>query len=278
MGSSSIAAVVVIYHPSSELVDNIVSYSWCVDKVYVYLNSSLNPMLLEALRVSFGSKCEFLGDEQNKGIAFGLNSGAKCALEAGYSWLLTMDQDSRFREGANLSGELQSGADLIFPRYEMRGELLPPDRPPWIMTSGNVIRLDTWQRLGGFDNKYFIDAVDTSYCVRLMLNDGCFKLVNELVLIHELGESLEYKQLFGLKFRITNHSALRLYYCVRNYLDLAGRCLFRAPKWSLFLTWVVCLRIAKAVLFERQKGQKLLYTIRGVRDLVCRRFGEYSEK
>ena len=88
-----IAAIVVIYHPRIEdVLDNIRSYYFAVDKMLVWRNSpetfTIPPDLEE--------KTILLGDGRNEYIAKPLNAALEWCGHNGYEYLLTMDQDSRW--------------------------------------------------------------------------------------------------------------------------------------------------------------------------------------
>ena len=91
-----VAAVVILYHPSEVFITNIKTYYSFVQKVYVFDNtetkSELQSRLLEL------SKVEWYHDYENQGIAARLNTACNKAIQEGFDWLLTMDQDTSFEE------------------------------------------------------------------------------------------------------------------------------------------------------------------------------------
>ena len=90
---SKIAAVVILYNPELSILENIKSYIDQVEKLYVVDNSEAsNESLIQEIK-SF-SKIEYIPNKYNIGIAAALNIGARKAIEEGFDYLLTMDQDS----------------------------------------------------------------------------------------------------------------------------------------------------------------------------------------
>lgn len=57
--------------------------------------------------------------------------------------------------------------------------------PP--ITSGSLTNLDAWKAIGGFDEKLFIDLVDTEYDIRALMKGYCSYRINTVVLTHEIG-------------------------------------------------------------------------------------------
>ena len=103
-----IAAVVVLYHPGPEVIDNIRSWAGQVEMVYAVDNSEV-PEPSVKTRLSALRNVTYLPQGENRGIARALNIGASRAFAAGYDCLLTMDQDSR------------AEADMVAKLLECRG-------------------------------------------------------------------------------------------------------------------------------------------------------------
>ena len=86
------AGVSVLYNPSMEDINNINSYIANLDKLYLVDNSNKD----NSSMIPSSSKIEYVPFMENMGIGYALNYAAKHAIELGYDWLLTMDQDSQF--------------------------------------------------------------------------------------------------------------------------------------------------------------------------------------
>ena len=164
-----IAATVVFYKPSEDNIKNIDAYKNIVDRVYVIDNTDD-----DLIRLNDDKKVKYIKLYDNKGIAYALNCGAKKAIEDGYKWLLTMDQDSKITS-QNVQDMLaflekhknDTSIGLISPYQDVQmHEEIPNhefDDIIEIMTSGNIINLDAYQKIGGFKDWLFIDCVDTDY-------------------------------------------------------------------------------------------------------------------
>lgn len=90
-----IAAVVVWFNPSENEesnVSNIKSYSSFFEKVFIVDNSQ-NDNATVAARIE---NSVYIRNCNVNGIAGALNLGAQTALDQGFGWILTMDQDSKF--------------------------------------------------------------------------------------------------------------------------------------------------------------------------------------
>ena len=90
-----LAGVVVWYNPSDKDVKNIQSYIDELDKLYIFDNSEKKD---NKNKVPTSKKIEYISQHENLGIATALNITANKALGEGYLYLLTMDQDSKFKK------------------------------------------------------------------------------------------------------------------------------------------------------------------------------------
>ena len=140
-----IAGVVVFYHPNLDVVNHIDSYIEKIEKLYVYDNSESS---YKHLIENYGSKVEYLGCQKNMGIAYALNMGAKRAIEEGYQWLLTMDQDSHYEKEElqklidYIACEDTNSIGLVSPWHKIKTGAQKPieevEDVVEVMTSGNL--------------------------------------------------------------------------------------------------------------------------------------------
>jgi rhamnosyltransferase len=93
-----VAGMVVLYEPTAAMLDNIHSYVDQVSVLYVVDNTE-NPDESIVSAFETFSTIRYLPNAHNLGVATALNIGARHAIEDGYEWLLTMDQDSTASPG-----------------------------------------------------------------------------------------------------------------------------------------------------------------------------------
>ena len=158
-----------------------------------------------------------------------LNQGARMALEEGFDWLLTMDQDSSFTAESLLqyfrcTQEAFSDPSVamvgvnFFGEKLMNGSCRATDSFN-LITSGSILRLSAFSAVGGFDEALFIDEVDLEYCYRCVSAGYRTLLLQEIFLEHSLGVSKPVRSpLTGKVTSRSFHNPLRVYYMVRNYL------------------------------------------------------------
>ena len=178
-----LAGVVVLYNPTEDVVCNINTYIDFVQKLYVVDNSDIDNSIFFN-----NKKIEYVFNGENLGIATALNIGANKAIKDNFEWLLTMDQDSAFKNNdvekmICFLKKVRDDAfirDVISTNYDKIGLISPlhitimnpndqskgVDSPLNVMTSGNIISLSAFKKIGGFKDWFFIDCVDFDICYK----------------------------------------------------------------------------------------------------------------
>ena len=273
---SGLAGVVVLYHPDGKVWDNICSYLPLLGLLVVVDNSpAISESLKDFLRSS--GKILYHGNGKNHGIAAALNFGASKALERGYSWLLTMDQDSRFEAGSLETmiqfSQHQKQLGIVSPRHDLEGKTSTRNsdeykEASYVMTSGNLLNLAAYRTAGPFLEKLFIDYVDCEYCLRLRKAGYPIQIVPLARLFHSYGE-IKSRRFLGLTFYPTHHSPERKYYITRNRLYV----MMKFPHFIFqdLKPWAV--ELLKFFLFEKRRFLKLRYMGKGVWDFLRNQYG-----
>lgn len=273
--------VSVAYNPPLSLAENLAS-----DFLphLVVDNSFEESIWLKDLCRDKGYQYYWMGG--NVGIAAALNCGAKLAVEQGYSYIVTMDQDSR------LSNELltQLNNFIEADTFSERCAIVSPlhiinglrddyqgvevkDDPLFSMTSGNWVNLHIWQELGGFDERLFIDGVDIDYYLRAHLAGYKVLTLCNIHMSHNLGSNCKTYRLFGFNIEVMNHSAIRKYYIARNYLYLYQTYKHQYPHVVMLIKILLKSFIA-IIFFEKCKLSKLQLFALGFFDGYRRNLGK----
>ncbi len=245
-----LAAVVVLYEPEEigleKVISNIKSYSPCCGKLYIVDNSQKTH---EEIKNSFPS-CAYISNKNAGGIAGAQNKGCLMAMEDGFEWCMTMDQDSIFEEGQIekipfaclfLCTKRQLGS-FVFSAYhkfqqrifwtkQIRFKILSPlkkkilgkkyrprvlpeiEEAVRVIASANIIRLKEWDRAGRFDESLFIDEVDYDLCHRLIRDGKKIIVFNQAHLKQVFGKTQPFTLL--IKYAPV-YGSTRLYYIFRN--------------------------------------------------------------
>ncbi len=283
-----LSAIVVWYHPNEENYRNILKYIDEVDKVYVVDNTPNkdNSSLIDSKKYK---KIEYIGLNDNLGIAKALNVGFEHVIKDKYDWALTMDQDSIFKSGdvtklKDFIQEIKNNkktAKIYDLNYEKLGIVSPfhltersknekPEgisKPLVIMTSGNIVSVEAYKKVKGFKDWLFIDAVDFDFGLNLRQHGYEIVQVNSVKLNHPLGDTKE-KHILGKTVYTSNHSAMRRYYITRNRYYIYD--MYHNEKdFEIFCNLErrnTKREFIKILLFEKDKINKCKSMIKGYRD------------
>lgn len=285
-----ICAVVVTYDPSENLRRNIQSYASQVDKVIVIDNGSYSREL-DLFQDAGVDNLEVIRNGANLGVAAAINIGVKHAYEIGYDWVMTFDQDS-FASPGFVSAMLATyealpesekrQVALLSPSYcdeksGMRFTSALSDQRSWsyirsAMTSGSLIKVAAFQKVGLYDETLFIDYVDHEFCLRLRAHGLCIAEVSGAVLVHNLGE-MQWHQMIWVRFSATHHSSLRRYYNARNRILMYKRYWLIDPVWVINDHYTFAKDLLKILLVESDKGEKFRSVVRGIKHAIVGRIG-----
>ena len=223
-----IAALVILYNSPPTIFNNINSYISQVEKVFAVDNSDKDSDSFLKYYQS-NPRIEYIPNHSNLGISAALNIGLKRAIDSGFDFVLTMDQDSvASSEMVKILSEIMVPKEKIgivaAEHINLDVREIPPKKITtevlYTMTSGNLLNLAAYLVVGGFKEELFIDHVDHEYCLRL--NSRGFKVIktNKAIVYHKLGNTTK-KKFFHLNLYPSNHPPIRLYYRTRNrfYVD-----------------------------------------------------------
>ncbi len=282
-----VAAVTVLYHPDENVVENIIGYAEQADVVYAVDNTPL-PEAELGEHLSKAGNVVYLPQGENRGMATALNIGAGRAIGDGYDFLLTMDQDSRATPGMVqamldcISGRETDRVGIVSPFHAVKSDPQPArggcEEVLTVMTSGNLLNLDVYRRVGPFLEGLFIDYVDDEYCLRL--NAAGFKVIrcNDVVLEHQLG-NISGHNYRGRTVHVSNQNSMRRYYMVRNRFHVIERYRSLYPEYCARQLANLRGEIKGIILFEEHKFSKLWMAAKGYLDYRLGRMGRVrSEK
>ena len=275
------AGVVTLYHPQEDVVSNILSYLDELDILYV-LDNSETPVTEVVNRIKNLPNIRYIAFGENRGISYALNYALKRCTD--YPFLLTMDQDSRFPEGA-----MRQYKDKISRKNapDIAAYTLQYTTPRGVepkaaedlsvkstITSGMVLKVDIARALDGFAEELFIDAVDVEFCYRACQKHYKIWLFPGIVLFHTIGAPELRSFLWGKEVIVSNHMPIRRYYITRN-----NSYLMREHREALGTFIGECIKSPiKVMLFEKDKLNKLRAILLGFYDGLSGNMGKCKRK
>jgi rhamnosyltransferase len=293
-------AIVIWYNPQKlgeeRAVKNILTYSSFFDKVYILDNSiEDNSELASQIPNS-----RYIPNHENLGIARALNQGCEAAMNDGYAWVMTMDQDSSW-DGGHISEyinevcriyRLDNLARSFSPNLvhqnevhsilgAIRHNLLKKIKPEKnnkgnefeyvdrVISSGNIIHLEMWKTLGGFNNDLFINDVDYEFCYRAIQKGYKTVKVHTCNMYHVEGEpkkTLLPHAFWYHKERIY-YLVRNKYYIVKNYPQFAGKYKYKQAIRKILLEKLFFLEF-----------EDLKYVLKGIADGKRDNYGKFCKK
>jgi rhamnosyltransferase len=287
MNPDLVCAVIVTYHPSATMVAHLSTTLAQVHSMVVVDNGS-NPEELAALRQAASQlSFQLIENGENLGVAEALNRGVTSAKEQGFTWVVLFDQDSRVTEGY-LDAMFESWKAhphrekiaSLHPRHVDPGANIEPvikrapDGGPVVsMTSGALMPAWIFDRIGYFATEYFIDEVDTEYCLRIRAAGYVLADSRDAVLVHPVGQS-RYASLLGFRFRPSHHNAARRYYMSRNRIAVFRKYIAIFPTWVLQAMYAAAKDTAKTMIGEDDRARKFRNFLLGIWDGLTGRMGK----
>ncbi|MCI5606730.1 MAG: glycosyltransferase [Treponema sp.] len=275
---------IILFYPTEENLLKIIKLSEIV-KILIVDNSDN-----DIFYINNNSNIDYVKLYKNHGIAHALNIACKKAIEQGYDWCVTLDQDSEISETylnalhSFNQNEINVKIGVLAPQYISNEKLIINTSEKFsikneVITSGSCINLNAYKEIGGFRNDFFIDAVDFAYCWDLRKKGYKIIQMNYVFINHHLGEyNYEYKIKNKHIASITNHSALRKYYIVRNNLTLRREYKQIFPKECKLIKKKLFHLLLKVVIFENNKLKKIKAMFLGFKDYKHNRMGKITEE
>ncbi len=281
-----ICAIIITYNPEKDLKLTIEAVKSQVERIIVIDNGSTQAQI-ENVRGLRAPGLTIIENPENLGIATALNIGVNQAKAEGFNWVLTLDQDTIcepdmvqkmmdvYRQDTNRD-KIAILAAVHFDRQtahvskELRNLKETAVDRRIVMTSGNLIPMHIFEKLGPFDDDLFIEYVDNEFCLRARANGYRVVLVRDARMGHQLGDTKKHTFFNRWWFFSHNYKPVRRYYRARNRLVLYRR---YKGSWILGDQDFALRDMAKILLVESDKWAKLKATFAGTLDALLGRLG-----
>ena len=252
-GTSQVACVVVTFEIGRTVLPVLEAILPQVDRVLIVDNGSGGETqnALREIESAHQERVEMIRNGENLGIAAALNIGIRRALDQGYDWVLTLDHDSvaapdmvanlfrTYTEVAGANPGILSPAHIdgstgrkyrypVFGKFFFR-HVTPTDRPlscSFCISSGCLIPKKVFESAGLFQEEYFVYAVDTEFCRRVLRHGYSIFVSEKAVIVHREGGGRK-ADLGIFQLRTPDWSAHSMYYIFRNVVhDLRNNPVF----------------------------------------------------
>jgi rhamnosyltransferase len=269
----AIAAVVTAYHPDERLAAVVdAALRRCATVIVADNTPADAPSLADKLE---DPRVTVLRSGANRGLAGALNLGL-ARVPADAEAVLFLDQDSvlppELVEG--LLGHLADPAiGVVGPtpvdaatgvRYERDADRhAAVDDRPSIITSGMLVRRSCFGEVPGFREDFFVDCVDSDFCLRVRRAGRRVVRDAALVLPHSIGSGREHR-LGPLTVRVLHYPAWRHYWIVRNGLVLTREFGGRERGFALTNALFTARWLVVTVLFDDHRRSSVPAVLQGL--------------
>lgn len=286
---NEICALIVTYFPDPGFPEHVTAILDQVGGIIIVDNASPEAFRKRALEpVAVYAGVRFILNSRNLGLAAALNQGLAEANDAGFEWVVTLDQDTRVFQGCvEALLEALEGCALrpavIGSNYfninkgrpflrigSVRAQTCLPRKT--VITSGSMIHVPTALAIGGFREDYFIDSVDHEFCLRVRRFGHRVVISRRLGMAHGIGGAARNRVPFT-RIVIPDHPPVRKYYMARNTLVTVLDYFAQEPAWCLKQMFRLAAELGSVVMLEKNKRAKLKAFAAGLMDGSRRRMG-----
>ncbi|MCM1343406.1 MAG: glycosyltransferase [Muribaculaceae bacterium] len=277
----NIAAVVPLFHPVLSDVSNIIRYARFFDECIVVDDSGNNSVLFEQCTKSENSRITYLYNINEQGLSKTVNKGVEEAINRSASWIMIINQDS----------SIHTNIVAIFKEYILHNntadiaELAPQynyDRHPrkskngyksitYADMTGSVINVNVWRKVGGYDTRFFIDGLDTEWCLRVRRKGYKIVQCSQAVMEHHPGETRELRIFGHAIFKYGWHVPVRYYYQFKAAFILHDE--YHDIKTDLFALY----KFLKVIFLFDNKAEYIKMIRQAKNDFLNNKFGKYKE-
>lgn len=278
--------MIVSYNPDSNLTDliqNILNQSSAV----ILVDNGSNKDNQAVLDQFFDHKhCHFIKLDSNYGLGRAQNIGIEKAKELNFENIIFFDQDSQiddhfiqtmlncyencFNEKIGLLGsnyyDYKTGLYAKFAQLKTFGfksvvfgksaQSIHEDSS-FALSSGSLIPVKIFNEVGNFRESFFIDNIDTEFCLRVQKYGYKVKICTNSFLKHSVGHRTVHR-LFGLlTIKPNHHSAFRKYTITRNGIKTILDYLPYKPSFATLMLFRLFHDVLGIIFYENQKLKKL---------------------
>lgn len=221
----NIVCIDILYNPDDQVISNVKKYHNLVNRTILVDNSEKdNSNMFTGM-----DKVKYIPLKSNTGIAHATNIGIKQTNEP---YILTMDQDSTISKeliDSYISFLEMNDSDEIgalTPQYDTDrnhvGKVKGWENVLLSMQSGTLIKRSTFDKIGLFNEKLFLDVVDWEFFLRMHQSNLKLVKVNRAILKHQPAITKTFS-VGPLKLKYGVASSIRYYYQARNLLWTAKK-------------------------------------------------------
>lgn len=232
-------------------------------------------------------------NQANLGIAAALNQGVELAVQQGFEWIVTLDQDTLLCPDLlatllDVYEKSGGGNVMVGSNYwdtHRKRDFIQCKNNTYqkcflerktLITSGTLLSLSLFMAIGLFREDYFIDSVDHEFCLRARAH-GCRILIScRPVMSHSIGARVENAGRLR-QFLSFNHSPARGYFIARNTIATAKSYFLQEPMWSIRQGCRLLFNFASILLLDSEKLKKTTAFMVGIAHGITGKMGSIEK-
>lgn len=271
----NIIALVTVYYPNEQSINNIKAIIDQVDYCYICDNSPSENTILASL-----AKSKYIFNGKNLGLSLAFNKVLKEYPFQDDDFVIFFDQDSSIYKGyiQSLVNEYEQSEKQglkiggigpnFYNSFNSENDTLlntkissVPIKADSIMTSSFLCKYLTLKDIGFWNEEVFLDLSDWDLCWRMKQNGySCF-ITPTVTLKHTLGKG-EKKLGF---IRVKEGNAFRIYYQTRDCLRLISK-KYVPFKYKIRFVLMLTVRPIVHLIVLSNKKERIRYFIKGIHD------------
>lgn len=278
-------AIIVAYNPDVIL-----------EKIIRSLNSQHCHIILinnseeDISTVSPSLSVDIINNKKNIGIAAAQNLGIDFAMKKKFKFIFFLDQDtvisknfcSSMISSFNQISSIDNSIGCLVPNYinkqtKEQAKFLVVEENDYklksvynqknfkisnAISSGMLVKGDVFRNIKMRDD-FFIDQVDTAFCIDLFKKGFSIYVTGKNELIHSIGKTTKHS-LFGKKVKTNNHNDTRKFFFIRNSIRLLKENDFNKG-FKKYIFHQIVYTITVTLLFEENKRKKVIAILNGIR-------------
>lgn len=276
----SILVNIVLYHPGKNKIVDLIDVCLQYEKAKILLFD--NSENRQSINLSGARNLILFQSPKNVGVGGAHYTACKMAEAENFDFVLFLDQDSQLDSGflTNMLsafcrlqkshprlcavGPTWSDPELGSPstgtvKDKLKNLLKGPNLRRTLISSGMLVSVPTLQHIGYPRKDYFIDLVDTEWCLRALHKKYELFMLPDVHMLHRVGEVKKIS-----KFFVQYEQPIRYYYSLRNSLFL-----FREKNISLsckvFILVGNLFKLRK-IIFSPTPLESFIAACRGIKD------------
>lgn len=280
MSKPAVLINIVLYHPDKKKILDLIDICAQYEKIKILLFDNTEGSLF----FDFNNYKNIFLFKSPKNVGVGGAHYAACQLAEAenFDFLLFLDQDSQLLENF-ISDMILAFYQLkkLHPRLcaigptwndpelgksktralkdRLRHFLKAPNLKCVLISSGMLIWVPTLKHIGYPKKEYFIDLVDTEWCLRALYKDYQIIMSPDVLMSHRIGEVKKFSKLF-----VQYEQPIRYYYSIRNsFLLFREKNIFLSHK--IFILAGNLFKLRK-IIFSPKPIQSLIAAGRGIKD------------